>query len=90
MKTWFKKEMKKHPYKKTRPLFKTSIISQIEAREQRIKDKLPNYAIVDDKGKIIEKFRGKATALQMMPKIQKEYFVRLKIVPLNNDGSVTT
>ena len=83
MKTSVKKQQKKYPYKKSRPLFKGSIFTQIRAREQRKALMLSNYAIIDEKGNIIEKYRLRWTANQELPKLQKDYFQKLKIIELN-------
>ncbi len=88
MKIWRRKEMKKHPYKKTRPMFKGNIFAQIKAREKRIKEKLPNYAIVDEKGNIIEKYRLKCAVDNDLHKVQKNYYERLRVVTLDNEGNV--
>lgn len=49
------------------------------------------HAIVDPEGKVIEKFRIKATAFHRMKELQKDYFCEeLKIVDLDWDGNVVT
>ncbi len=83
MKTQLKNNKKKYPYKKVRPLKEHNIFAQIRNREQRKTLMLPNYAIIDKKGNIIEKYRLKWTANQELPKLQKDYFQKLKIIELN-------
>ena len=87
MKTSVKKEQKKYPYKKSRPLFKGSIFTQIRAREQRIKLKLPQYAIIDSKGNIIEKYRLRMTADREIKKLSKQKLEKLRICKLDEDGN---
>ena len=82
MKTYIKKEKKKYPYHRN----KHSIFAQIHSYNQRIKDKLPNYAIIDDKGNIIEKYRLSTTAINEIKKLQKDYYVKLSVVKLNSEG----
>ena len=79
MKSSVKREKKKYPYHR----MKHSLISQIRAVEKKEQAKLYRYAIVDDKGKVIEKFRYKFTANQMFSEIQKNHYSRLKIVKLD-------
>jgi len=79
MKTHIKREKKKYPYHRQ----KHNIFAQIRNREQRKTLMLPNYAIIDKKGNIIEKYRLKWTANQELPKLQKDYFQKLKIIELN-------
>ena len=90
MKIWRKKEMKKYPYKKTRPLFKTSIISQIQAREEAIRKGKSRWAIIDEDNKIVEKYRLRLAAGQNLAKLQKDHFQRLKIVALGTNGELVT
>jgi len=68
MKTKVKKEQKKHPYHRQ----KHNIFTQIRAREQRKALNLPNYAIIDKKGNIIEKYRLRWTADKEIKKLEKE------------------
>ena len=90
MKIHTKKEQKKYPYKKSRPLFKHSIFAQISAYELRKQKKLPNYAIIDKKGNIIEKYRLRWTADVFLKKLEKEKLEKLRICKLDENGSVTT
>jgi len=53
----------------------------VDGRRMKLNTK-PRYAIVDDKGKIVEKFRYKFTADTMLPKIQSNYYVKLKVIKL--------
>jgi len=63
------KENKKYPYHKARALrLGGNIIMK------------PKYALVTDKGKIIEKFRLQNTAQNELPNYQKKYQEKLKIV----------
>ena len=87
MKTQTKKEQKKYPYKKHRPLKEHSIFAQIRAREQRIKLKLPQYAVIDSKGNIIEKFRLRFTTSVYLKKLEKEKLQKLRICKLDEDGN---
>ena len=82
MKKSIKREKKKYPYNRK----KHSLISQIKAIERRKHGKMNRYAIVDDKGKVIEKYRIRWTADQEIKKKQKEYYVRLRVVNLDEDG----
>ena len=86
MKTHAKKEMKKYPYKKVRPLKEHSIFAKIRARERRIKEKLDQYAIIDENGKVIEKYRIRQTAENEIKRFRKDYFEELKIVELDEYG----
>jgi len=88
MKTYVKKEQKKYPYKKHRPLFKSNLFAQIRAREQRIKEKLPQYTIIDSKGKVIEKYRIRVTAQNEIKKIRNDYYEELRICKLDSNGNV--
>ena len=88
MKTHTKKEMKKHPYKKVRPLKKQSIIAQAIAYEQRKRLKLNNYAIIDENNNIIEKFRLNNTALVEMNRTQRRFAGHLRVCRLNEHGKV--
>ena len=82
MKSSVKREKKKHPYHR----MKHSISVQIRAMEKRKWGMTDRYAIVDDKGKVIEKYRLKFTARQMFSEIQKNHYARLKIVELDENG----
>jgi len=88
MKVKVKKQKKKYPYKKHRPLKQHSIFAQIRAREQRIKLKLPQYAIIDSKGNIIEKYRLRMTADREIKKLSKQKLEKLRICKLDEDGKV--
>ena len=87
MKTSVKKQQKKYPYKKSRPLFKGSIFTQIRAIEQRKALMLPNYAIIDEKGNIIEKYRLRMTADREIKKLSKQKLEKLRICKLDEDGN---
>jgi len=87
MKVKVKKEQKKYPYKKHRPLKEHSIFTQIRAREQRKALMLSNYAIIDEKGKIIEKYRLRWTADVYLKKLEKEKLQKLRICKLDEDGN---
>jgi len=41
-----------------------------------------NYALIDEQGKVIEKFRILDTVLAWKSKLEKEYWCKLKIVKL--------
>ena len=71
---------------------KHTISAQIKAIERRKHGKMNRYAIVDDKGKVIEKYRLKFTADYALPKLRKDYFEELKVVELDENGKpvVTT
>jgi hypothetical protein len=43
-----------------------------------------NYAIVDSKGNILERFRAKATAISWLGKLKNTYRDELKIIALPN------
>ena len=86
MKKSVKREKNKYPYNR----MKHSLSAQIKAIERRKHGKMNRYAIIDSKGKVIEKFRLKFTALQMLSGIQKDYYVRLKVVELDEYGKVVT
>jgi len=88
MKVKVKKQQKKYPYKKSRSLFKGSILTQIHAYNQRIKQNLPNYAIIDKKGKIIEKYRLRWTADVFLKKLEKEKLEKLRICKLDENGVI--
>lgn len=45
-------------------------------------NKKGTYALVDESGNIIEKFRVIGTAIFMKPKYEKMYFKKLKVVTL--------
>ena len=65
---------------------KHSIFAQIRALEKRKQLKLPMYALVDNKGNIIEKYRLKWTADRDLSKQEKIHITKLKVVPLNEYG----
>ncbi len=70
------------PYTNT----KHTILAQIKAREKRKLLNLPMYAIIDNKGKVIGKYRLKWTAYRDFKRIEKEYYVELKVVSLDENG----
>ena len=76
------KENKKYPYK-SRPLSIYTRISQLKASQSTKRFKASNYAIVDENGKILEKYRLYLTAAIDLPKQQKNYLLRLRVVKLN-------
>ena len=84
MKTKVKKEKKKYPYHRQ----KHNIFTQIRAREQRKALMLPNYAIIDEKGKIIEKYRLYCTAINERKKHQRDFFGNLRICKLDEYGNI--
>ncbi len=43
---------------------------------------LKTYAIINPKKKIIETFRTKITAQQMLPKIQELHYQKLKVIKI--------
>jgi len=69
---------------------KHTLIAQIKALERRKHGKLNRYAIIDSKGKVIEKYRIKQTADYALPKLRKEYYEELKIVELDENGKPVT
>ena len=82
MKSYTKREKKKYPYNR----FKQGIFAKIRARERRIKEKLDQYAIIDENGKVIEKYRIRQTAENEIKRFRKDYFEELKIVELDEYG----
>ena len=86
MKTHVKKEKKKYPYNRK----KHTLFAQIRAMERRKQGKMNRYAIIDSKGKIIEKYRIKQTADYALPKLRKDYFEELKVVELDEYGKPVT
>ena len=69
---------------------KHSLIAQIKAIERRKHGKMNRYAIIDDKGKVIEKYRLMLTATQEIKKLRKDYYEELKVVELDEYGRVVT
>ncbi len=69
--------MKKKSFK-----HKNSLFSRIKTSGEQKKINLSKYAIVDSKGKIIEKFRNKITAKTLIVNLKREYYEELKIVKL--------
>ena len=65
---------------------KHTLFAQIRALEKRKQLKLPMYALVDNKGKVIEKYRLKWTADRELRSQEKIHLTKLKIVPLDEDG----
>jgi len=65
---------------------KHTIFTQIRALEKRKQLKLPMYAIIDNKGKVIEKYRLRWTADRDLRKQEKIHLQKLKIVGLNEYG----
>lgn len=49
---------------------------------RHIKENMERYAIVDSKGEIIQKFRIKGTARNLLSELQKDHYQKLKIVEL--------
>ncbi len=86
MKKWVKKEKKKYPYHRV----KNSLFNQISDVEKKKKESKYKYAIVDKKGKVIEKFMYWATAHEMIRKIRKNYYEELEIVSIDDEGNVLT
>ena len=86
MKKWVKREKKKYPYNR----MKHTLIAQIRAVERKKHGKADRYAIINSRGKIIEKYRIKQTADYALPKLRKDYFEELKIVELDENGKVVT
>ena len=82
MKSSVKREKKKYPYNR----MKQPIFAQIRAMEKRKQLKLPMYTIIDNKGNVIEKYRLRLTARHELERLQKEYYVKLKIVELDEYG----
>ena len=65
---------------------KHTLFAQIRALEKKKQLKLPMYALVDNKGNIIEKYRLKWTADRDLSKQEKIHITKLKVVPLDEDG----
>lgn len=65
---------------------KHTIFAQIKALEKRKQLKLPMYVIIDNKGKVIEKYRLRWTADRDLGKQEKDHFQKLKIVRLDENG----
>ena len=65
---------------------KHTLIAQIKALERRKHGKLDRYALVDNKGKVIEKYRLRFTASQELIRQEKIHFQKLKIVDLDENG----
>jgi len=84
MKTHIKREKKKYPYHRQ----KHNIFAQIRNREQRKTLMLPNYAIIDKKGNIIEKYRLRMTADVYLKKLSIQKLDKLRICKLDEDGKV--
>ncbi len=47
-------------------------------------NKEPKYAVIDEKGNILDTFRLKSTAFQMRTKLKMTRLQKLEIVSLNN------
>ena len=86
MKTYIKKETKKYPYNR----MKHSIFTQIRDIERRKHGEVDRYAIIDSKGKVIEKYRIRQTAENEMIKLRKDYYEELIIVELDENGKPVT
>ena len=86
MKTHVKKEKKKYPYNR----MKHSIIAQIRDVERRKHGKSDRWALIDNKGKVIEKYRLRWTVDRELPFKEKEHFQELKIVELDENGKPVT
>ena len=82
MKSHTKREKKKYPYHRD----KYSIFAQIRALEKRKQLRLPLYAVIDEKGNVIEKYRLRFTTDKELKKLQKDYYVKLKMVKLDEYG----
>lgn len=82
MKTHVKKEQKKYPYHR----IKHNIFAQITAYERRKQKKLNNYAIIDEKGEIVDKFRLNNTAIIEMRRIQRSFPGSLRVCKLDESG----
>ena len=67
---------------------KHTLIAQIKALERRKHGKMMRYAIIDSKGKVIEKYRLKWTVDKELPKLRKDYYEELKVVELDEYGKV--
>ena len=67
---------------------KHPIFAQIIALEKRKQLKLPMYAIIDKKGKVIEKYRLMWTATKELKKLSEDYFEELRICKLDENGKV--
>ena len=86
MKTKVKKEKNKYPYNR----MKHSLFAQIKAIERRKHGKMDRWALIDNKGKVIEKYRLRWTADKELPFREKEHFQELKVVELDEYGKPVT
>jgi len=59
-----------------------NILERISKYELKKQKKLKKYAIVTEDGKIIEKYMWRQTAMSELPRLEKIYLQKLKVIKL--------